>query len=142
MQSIKRPLFKRYLILRISGLLLLGGLWAGSAFASPVEVVQVAFVKSGGSWNVSVTLRHADTGWNHYADLWVVESLQGKELGRRVLVHPHENEQPFTRQTMVTLPAGTKKVRVRAGDNVNGINSKIVVVDLFKSKGELYTVTR
>ena len=45
----------------------------------------------------SVTLEHADEGWSHYADQWEVLSLDGNLLGKRVLHHPHENEQPFTR---------------------------------------------
>ncbi|MCH8076867.1 MAG: hypothetical protein IIC64_13720, partial [SAR324 cluster bacterium] len=88
----------------------------------------------------SVTLRHGDTGWKHYANLWVVESLSGKELGRRVLVHPHEDEQPFTRSLTLTLPSGVTTVRVRAGDNVGGMGSNTVVVDLTRSSGDRYVV--
>ena len=121
-----------------AGLTAIGG---GTAWASPTDVVRVEFVRSGGNrWRVSVTLRHGDTGWKHYANLWVVESLGGKELGRRVLVHPHEDEQPFTRSLTLTLPAGVTKVRVRAGDNVGGMDSNTVVVDLARSSGERYVV--
>ena len=127
-----------------SGVVLAASLTAmigGTAWASPTDVVRVEFVRSGGNrWRVSVTLRHGDTGWKHYANLWVVESLGGKELGRRVLVHPHEDEQPFTRSLTLTLPAGVTKVRVRAGDNVGGMDSNTVVVDLARSSGERYVV--
>ncbi len=111
-----------------------------SAWASPVEVVLAEFVREGGGWRVSVTLRHGDTGWEHYADLWVVESLKGEELGRRVLAHPHENEQPFTRSRTITIPPGVTRVRVRAGDNVEGLNSNVVLVDLGQSRGERFRV--
>jgi hypothetical protein len=129
-----------------------GGLAAGAALwiclaalpatlsASPTDVVKAVFSRSGGGWHVSVTLRHADTGWKHYANVWVVETLDGKELGRRVLFHPHENEQPFTRSHQVNVPAGITKVRVRAGDKPNGMNSNTVVVDLSKKKGERFEV--
>lgn len=108
--------------------------------ASPTEIVKVVFVRSGGSWDVSVTLRHADTGWKHYANIWIVTDMDANGLGRRVLVHPHVNEQPFTRSDSITLPAGMTKVQVRAGDKPNGFNSNIVVVDLTKKRGERFEV--
>ena len=108
--------------------------------ASPTEVVKAVFRKAGGSWHVSVTLRHADAGWEHYADLWVVETVAGAELGRRVLFHPHDNEQPFTRSETVRIPPGTQKVRIRAGDNVNGLNGNVVEVDLTRKKGDRFEV--
>jgi hypothetical protein len=115
-------------------------LWAGPAQASPVEVVHAVFERSGDAWHVSVTLRHADSGWAHYADVWVVEGEDGRELGRRVLLHPHEDEQPFTRSERIRLPAGTTRVRVRAGDNVHGLDSNTVRVDLTRARGERYEV--
>ncbi len=89
-----------------------------------------------------MTLRHADTGWEHYADLWVVETPDGRELGRRVLYHPHENEQPFTRSQRIEIPRRVSEVRVRAGDNIEGLNSNVVVVDLTRSRGERFRVVR
>ena len=44
------------------------------------------------SWRFDVTIRHPDTGWEHYADGWRVLDMQGNELGMRVLHHPHETE--------------------------------------------------
>ena len=69
-----------------------------SGLAGEVEVVS-AKARSAGkdSFRFDVTLRHADAGWAHYADNWEVLTLDGKLLGRRVLLHPHDNEQPFTR---------------------------------------------
>ncbi|MCZ6552817.1 MAG: hypothetical protein O7A67_03355 [SAR324 cluster bacterium] len=115
-------------------------LFGASAWASPVEVVLAEFARESGGWRVSVTLRHGDTGWEHYADLWVVESLEGEVLGRRVLAHPHENEQPFTRSRTIAIPPGVTRVRVRAGDNVEGLNSNVVLVDLGQSRGERFRV--
>lgn len=113
---------------------------AGVAEASPSDILKVVFSKSGASWSVDVTIRHPDTGWKHYTNVWVVETLGGKELGRRVLFHPHETEQPFTRSDTVKIPAGISKVRVRAGDKPNGMSSNTVVIDLTKPKGERYIV--
>ena len=71
-----------------------------SSMASANEaVVEFAEFNNQGSntWSVSVTLRHADTGWEHYADAWRILGPDDTELGQRVLYHPHETEQPFTR---------------------------------------------
>lgn len=127
---------------RLAGTLIIFALTlaAGQAQASPSDILKVVFTRSGASWSVDVTIRHADTGWKHYTNVWVVETLDGKELGRRVLFHPHETEQPFTRSDTVKIPAGISKVRVRAGDKPNGMSSNTVVIDLTKPKGERYIV--
>lgn len=131
-------------VLTLLGLILLGVavpfLNPASVSASPTEIVKAVFVRSGGSWEVSVTLRHADTGWEHYANVWILADTDGNGLGRRELLHPHVSEQPFTRSVRVTLPAGMTKVLVRAGEKPNGINSNIVVVDLTKRNGERFEV--
>lgn len=114
---------------------------ASPAQASPSDIQLVVFSKrSGGSWSVDVTIRHADTGWGHYTNVWVVETLDGRELSRRVLFHPHQDEQPFTRSDTVKIPAGVTKVRVRAGEKPGGMLSNTVVVDLTERKGERYVV--
>lgn len=110
------------------------------ARASPTEVVRAVFERQGDAWYVSVTLRHADSGWDHYANVWVVETLDGRELGRRVLLHPHETEQPFTRSAHIVIPAHVTRVRVRAGDNVHGLDSGGLVVNLTRPRGERYEV--
>jgi hypothetical protein len=49
----------------------------------------------------------------------------GTVLGERVLLHPHETEQPFTRDLSgVVIPAGIEEVTVRAGDNVHGFGGE------------------
>ena len=77
--------------------------------------------KSGSDWNFAVTLSHPDSGWGHYADGWEVLDADGNRLGYRLLAHPHEHEQPFTRSLGgVTIPAGTKSVFIRAHCLVDG----------------------
>lgn len=92
------------------------------SLADDVEIVSVESNKTGdGTWRFSVTLRHGDTGWDHYANLWQVESPDGTVLGERVLAHPHVNEQPFTRSLGgVKIPAGLEEVVIRARDSVHG----------------------
>jgi hypothetical protein len=68
-----------------------------------------------------VTLKHGDTGWDHYADAWRVVSSDGKELGLRTLYHPHVDEQPFTRSLgNVKIPSQMDTVFVEAHDKVHG----------------------
>lgn len=68
-----------------------------------------------------MSLRHPDTGWDHYADGWRVETADGTVLATRVLAHPHVNEQPFTRsQGGIVVPDGTRTVHIRASCNVDG----------------------
>ncbi len=63
---------------------------------------------------VSVTLAHPDTGWDHYADGWRVETEDGTVLGTRELLHPHVEEQPFTRSLTVNdLPDGPLFIRAK-----------------------------
>jgi hypothetical protein len=82
-----------------------------------------------GSWRFNVTVQHADTGWDHYADAWEVLAPDGTVLGTRTLLHPHVNEQPFTRSlTGVRIPDGVTEVTVRAHDSVHGHGGKTLTV--------------
>jgi len=105
---------------------------AGGAFAGEADVVDVNVRKTGdGVYSFSVTLRHADTGWKHYADRWDVLDGSGNVLGKRVLLHPHVNEQPFTRGLSgVRIPKSIVKVTVRAHDLVHGLGGAVKTVDL------------
>lgn len=98
------------------------GLTAIPAVADEPQVVAVtATPMAGGAWRFAVTVRHADQGWQHYADRWQVIAPDGTVLGERVLLHPHVSEQPFTRALDgVAVPAGTVAVEVRAHDSVHG----------------------
>ena len=95
---------------------------SAAALAGEADVVGARAEPVGnGTWRFHVTVRHADEGWNHYADGWDVLAPDGTVLGTRKLLHPHETEQPFTRSLSgVRIPAGITEVRLRAHDSVHG----------------------
>ena len=87
--------------------------------ADPAEIVSAEAVRSGDVWRVTVTLRHPDTGWDHYADGWEVLGPDGERLGYRELLHPHVEEQPSTRSLGgVPIPPGVERVSIRARDSL------------------------
>ena len=99
--------------------------------ADPAEVVSAQLREHNGTWNVSVTVRHGDTGWDHYADAWRVLDGEGRVLGERILHHPHVQEQPFTRSLSgVEIPQGTTTVFIQARDNQSGWSPQTLQVDL------------
>jgi hypothetical protein len=103
-------------------------IYATLAMADSPRVVNVDASKSGGTWRFDVAIKHADEGWDHYADGWGVYLADGTELGYRVLAHPHVNEQPFTRSLSgVKIPQGTKTVIIRPHDKVHGLGDDYVV---------------
>ena len=68
-----------------------------------------------GSYRIDATVKSRDTGWDYYAERFEVITQDGKILATRVLLHPHEDEQPFTRELdNVKIPAGISEVNVRA----------------------------
>jgi hypothetical protein len=55
----------------------------------------------------------------------------GTVLASRVLLHPHETEQPFTRSLGgVTIPEGIERVTVRAHDTVHAYGGTELEVEL------------
>jgi len=95
-------------------------------FVAPVraDAPKVEAVKITG-FTIAVTISHSDTGWDDYADGWEVLDAQGARLGFRELMHPHVDEQPFTRSLGgIELPAGTDVIYIRTRDNVHGWSSE------------------
>ena len=103
-----------------------------------------------GTWTFHVTVEHPDTGWEDYADGWDVVTPDGQVLKpdpesafTRTLLHPHENEQPFTRsQRSIEIPESVTQVRLRAHDIVDGFGGQDVVVDLTADSGPKFEVER
>jgi len=100
--------------------------------ANEVEVVNIKAKQSKDkTWNFDVTLKHADEGWDHYANEWQIIAPNNKILGTRTLYHPHVKEQPFTRSLSgVKIPKDVKIVRVIAKDTVHGLSHKAAEIEL------------
>lgn len=81
-------------------------------------------------YRITVTLSHADTGWDHYANAWLVLDENGKMIGERVLHHPHVNEQPFTRSLTLTIPEPVRLITIKGRDSVHGTAGKMMVIEL------------
>lgn len=99
--------------------------------AGDAVITDAKATRSGDVWRFSVTLLHGDTGWDHYADAWRVVVADGAVMGTRILAHPHENEQPFTRSLGgVAIPDSVTTVWIEARDSVHGWNAERYEVTL------------
>lgn len=100
--------------------------------AGEADVVDVKVRRSSaGVYDFDVTVKSVDKGWEHYADAFEVLAPDGSLLGRRVLAHPHQDEQPFTRELYgVKVPAGVTRVTVRARHKPKGYDGRTMSVSL------------
>jgi len=98
-------------------------------YANQAEVIEVK-IKSVGvnQYRIDTTIKHADTGWDHYANAWLVFDEMGNKIGERILHHPHVNEQPFTRGLTLSIATGVKTIIIKAQDSVHGLNEKGVQI--------------
>ena len=119
--------------------------------AADADVLNVKAVQTAKeTWTFHVTVAHLDNGWDDYADGWDVLLPDGTVLKpdpgspfTRLLLHPHDNEQPFTRsQSGIIILTDITQVTVRAHDLVDGFGGQEVVVDLTADAGESFTVER
>jgi hypothetical protein len=113
-----------------------GHVTAGEADVVFVEAVQ----EDAEMWSFGVTVRHDDRDPHHWADWWRVTTPDGRELGRRVLLHSHVDEQPFTRDARVRIPRDIRIVVVEAHDKVHGLSGERVTVDLTRPSGPGFRV--
>lgn len=106
----------------LAGCALIAALGSAGAFAGEADVVDVKVRRSApGVYDFDVTVKSVDRGWDYYADAFEVLAPDGKLLGRRVLLHPHETEQPFTRDLYgVPIPPAIAEVVVRARHKPRG----------------------
>lgn len=104
---------------------------AAPAYAAPAVVKHVVGSQNGATWRFDVSILHPDTGWDHYADGWIITAPDGSILGKRPLAHPHENEQPFTRSISgISIPDGITHVFIQANCSQDGETSEPYRFDL------------
>ncbi|MEP0520693.1 MAG: hypothetical protein ABJO09_12660 [Hyphomicrobiales bacterium] len=103
-----------------------------SAMAGEADIVAATAIETGdGVWRIEATVRHADEGWDHYANNFEVLAPDGSVLAVRTLAHPHVNEQPFTRSLGgVAIPNGMAYVTIRARDSVHEYGGAEFKLDL------------
>jgi hypothetical protein len=90
------------------------------------DVLSVEVSGNPQAYTFLVQVSSPDTGCQQYADWWEVVSLDGKLLYRRILLHSHAGEQPFTRSGgPVPIQADTQ-VWVRAHMNTGGYGGQVM----------------
>ena len=77
-----------------------------------------------GAYTFAVTVYSPDSGCDRFADWWEVASPDGRLLYRRVLLHSHVGEQPFTRSGGPVPVAADQTVVVRAHLSTGGYGGK------------------
>lgn len=132
------------LLLRAALLVLFLTLAPEAAFAQPkkkpidgnqqypnVVEVKVRQARDGKLFDFDVTLSSPYDTPARYADAFRVGNGKGLTFGERVLLHDHQDEQPFTRDLYeVDIPPSVKEVVVQGRDQKNGYGGKTVTVKL------------
>ena len=98
--------------------------------ANEARVLEVTASPSSRGYTFSVTIASPDTGCDRYADWWEVATPEGELLYRRVLLHSHVSEQPFTRSGGPVEIAGDRPVIIRThmhpgGYSVNAFSGTV-----------------
>lgn len=84
------------------------------------DVVRVQVRGRSGAYTFSVRVHSPDTGCDRYADWWEVVGQDGRLLYRRILLHSHVDEQPFTRSGGPVRVESDTRVWVRAHLSTGG----------------------
>ena len=100
--------------------------WAGDADVIGVRTTR----RKTGVYVFEVTVRSKDTGLDRYADRLEAIGPDGSVIATRTLDHPHNDEQPFTRDIGGVHVIGTTKITIRVHYKPSGFNGATVVVAL------------
>lgn len=101
--------------------------------AGEADVLSAEVEHTGGDfYRFTVTVEHDDEDWEHFAKAWEIIDMEGNILGARILLHPHINEQPFTRSHTISLPENINRVTIRAYDLIHKFGGKEITIDINK----------
>ena len=99
--------------------------------ALPIFPISAQEARAVGQGALDVTVRSKDTGWERYADRIEALASDGTILGTRELDHPHDTEQPFTRDLYdLRVPPGIVQIVVRAHFKPTGHGGAAMTVAL------------
>jgi len=99
--------------------------------ADAPEIVAAEAYMGRMGWTVRVTLRHEDSGWDHYASGWSVALPDGTVVGEAELRKPHVGIPEFeTKLKGIDVPPGTTYLLIRARCNLVGWSPAVTRVDL------------
>jgi hypothetical protein len=100
--------------------------------ASEADVIDAEVIRADdGSFTFNITVQHADEGWNHYTDHWLILDNDEQVIAARKLMHPHVKEQPFTRSlSYIEIPDEVTEVTVRAHCSVDNYSGKNMLVKI------------
>ncbi|MEL6385516.1 MAG: hypothetical protein AAFQ89_24265 [Cyanobacteria bacterium J06626_18] len=88
------------------------------------DVTAVEANGDSGSYTFAVTIQSPDTGCDQYANWWEVVTEEGELLYRRILVHSHVDEQPFSRTGGPVAVPPDQSVIVRAHMDPQGYGTQ------------------
>ena len=97
--------------------------------ADPVKKAAVLSAEVSGTeenYIFSVEVESPDTGCDQYADWWEIIDREGNLKYRRVLLHSHVNEQPFTRSGGPVPVRADEFVYIRAHMNTSGFGTEVL----------------
>lgn len=111
---------------------------ASTLIAEDVAILSADFLETEkNTWSVNITLKHADSGWQHYADRWRIVDSGGQIFGERVLLHPHVNEQPFTRALNgILIPETAHIIYIEVHDSKHGWSDSKLEIDIDEIRGD------
>jgi len=89
-------------------------------------VIDVSFTGNPGDYSLSVTVASPDIGCESDADWLEAVSKDGELLTRRVLLHSHVEEQPFTRSVGGLHVQPNDTVIIRAHMSVGGYSGSVM----------------
>ena len=90
------------------------------------DVLSVQVSGETGTYQFAVEVASPDTGCEQFADWWEVISEDGQLLYRRILLHSHVDEQPFTRSGGPADITADTVVYVRAHMNTLGYGGAVM----------------